>query len=106
MLPHTHFLVALLLGVMGVKYNLFSYHEAFIIAFISMLIDLDHLFSYYLKHRRWSIKQAWNAAIVKHEQERSFIQHQSGFILVSFFLFILLFINKKVTFILGLAYYT
>ena len=106
MLPPTHFIVALLFALIGVKLNYFSYNEAFIIALLSMLIDVDHLFYFFFKHKKWNIRKAWNAATVKHEQESSFIQHKSGFIIVTIILLILSFIHLHLSLIFAVAYYT
>lgn len=106
MLPLTHFLIAFLLGLIGVHFNYFSYSQAFFIGFLSMFIDIDHLFSFYWKHKMWSLRDAWNAAVVKHEQEKSFIQHPKGLFFVSLFLLILFFLDKTITLLVAIAYYT
>ena len=104
-MPHTHFLVAWLFGLIGVKLHYLSYAEALLIGVISTLIDIDHLFSYHKRHKKWSLKETWNAAVVKHEHERSFIQHREGCIMVSIILIAIFIISRKLAILLGIAYY-
>ena len=106
MLPQTHFLVAFVIALLGVKSGYFSISQAVLIGVLSVLIDLDHLFAYYHQHKKWSLKGTWNAAIVTHERERSFIQHTDGLIKVTIILFLLVLIAPKLTVVLSMAYYT
>jgi hypothetical protein len=106
MLPHTHFLVALVLGLIGVHTFLFTHAQAVILGIISTSIDIDHLFAYHKRHKKWSIKGTWEAAIVKHEQEKSFIQHPEGVIIASIVILILFFIDAKWALLLTIAYFT
>ena len=51
MLPITHFLVGLLFGLIGVRIGFFGYFGAFLIAILAVLIDFDHLITYYVRHK-------------------------------------------------------
>nr|MBI4156755.1 hypothetical protein [Candidatus Woesearchaeota archaeon] len=79
---------------------------AFLVGLLSALVDLDHLFSFHKRHKKWSLKSTWEMAIVRHEQEKSFIQHRKGLVSTTLILVVLFFISQKLTMILALAYYT
>jgi len=106
MLPHTHFLFAFLIGEILVKRGIFSLQLAVLTAILAVLIDLDHFIFYSVKHTNLSLKNAWNAAVLHHEQERTFIHHAVGFIIITLIIIITYFINLTATIVLATAYYS
>lgn len=106
MYPPTHFIVGLTLGQIGVQLNLFNPAEAWSIAVLATLIDLDHLLYYSIKKRRLSLRQAWNAAVEgKAKGERTALHHLSGLLIFSVFILGLCLIFPKWALALSTAYY-
>ena len=106
MLPHTHFLFAILLALIGYNYNYFSLTEVFLIGILAVILDIDHLISFYKNHKMWSIKKCWNSALTTHEHLRTFIHHQKGILLVSIILVLLTLLNLKLSIMLAIAYFS
>ncbi|MBR9706051.1 hypothetical protein GOV14_03390 [Candidatus Pacearchaeota archaeon] len=104
--PPTHFLFAFLLGEVFVKFNLLSHELALIAGIIGLLIDLDHYIYYIIVHKNFSLKGAWNAAVVHHEHERTFIHHESGFLLVTIFILLLSIFRLDWFLVVAIGYYS
>jgi len=102
--PQTHFLVALFLGEILVKLEILSHKAVIICAVLAVLIDLDHWASFIIKHKEFNFRKAWNTATIKHENERTFIHHKIGFLLVLVFLLIMFLFNRLVFWVVGTAY--
>lgn len=107
MYPQTHFLFSFLIALIFVKFNVFNYKIALLIAIVALLIDIDHFIIFIIKRKEWNLKDAWNAEVKgKFKHARTFIHHYLGFILITIFIIILFFINKNLFWIVGLGYYS
>jgi len=107
MYPPSHFLFAFLIAEIFVKFGMLSHEIAILVALIAVLIDIDHFIYYAAKHRDLSLRNAWNAAVVKHEKgERTFVHHFWGFLIVTLFLIGMWFVNLTTFFVIGISYYS
>src|SRR3989344_9073216 len=106
MLPQSHFLVAFLFGLIGMRFGNLSLMQAFIAGIVGILIDLDHLFTFFIRHHEFDLKKSWNAAVIHHEHERTTIHRWPGFIVVSLLLIVLGNFYLNIGLILAIGYYT
>ncbi len=107
MYPQSHFLFSLLVALIFVKFAVFDYRIALLIALVAVLIDLDHFIIYIIKRKEWSLKDAWNADVKgKFRNARTFIHHYVGFMIITLIIVGCFFVNKNLFWILGLGYYT
>lgn len=104
MLPVTHFLAGLSLGVFGYSQGLFPKEYVLFTALISTLIDLDHMVSYFASGRG-GLKAHWNRLVFDRlRHKRTFIHHAQGFVVVCFLIALLYKNNKQFFYCLGFAY--
>ncbi|MFH1787772.1 MAG: metal-dependent hydrolase [Candidatus Altiarchaeota archaeon] len=104
MLPLTHFLAGLSLGVFGYSQGLFGEEYVILTAVVSTLIDLDHLVTYF-SSGRGGLKAHWNRLVLDRlRHKRTFIHHAQGFFVVCFLIAILHSVNKPLFYCLGFAY--
>ena len=106
MYPQTHFLFSLLIGLIFVKLGVFDYKIALLIAIFSVLIDSDHFINFALRRKNYSLRDAWNAIVIRHFHGRTFIHHIVGFILITFLIIFLFFANKNFFWIVSVGYYS
>jgi hypothetical protein len=106
MYPLTHFLVAWLIGLLMVKNGNFTPLQALYTGLVGMLIDIDHFICFVLRKKDFSLKDAWNAAVKHKLEERTFIHHLPGFLIISLVLVGLFFVNKIYFWILLIGYYS
>jgi len=106
MYPQSHFLFALFVSMIFVKFGVFDYKIALLIAVIAVFIDIDHLINFIIKKGDYSMRDAWNAGILKHMKERTFIHHYLGFTLITEIVILLFFISRTWFWIISIAYYT
>jgi hypothetical protein len=106
MYPQSHLLFAFLVSLIFVKFGIFSYQTALLIAIFAVFIDLDHFINFAIKKGDYSLRDAWNAGILKHMKERTFIHHHFGFILITSIIILLFFLSRTWFWIIALAYYT
>jgi len=107
MLPQTHFLFALLVAMVFNKLGHLSVKLVIITAILAVLIDLDHLVEYFVHRKKISLKNTWNNAVRFHKfEERSFVHHIQGFVIVTGTVAFLAFLYWKVALVMAIAYYT
>ncbi len=107
MYPQSHFLFSLLIALVLANFGIFTYGIAFLIAFASVFVDIDHFIIFAVKRKEWNLKDAWNSEVKrKFKHARTFIHHYLGFVLMTFITTILFFINKNLFWIIGLGYYS
>ena len=106
MYPFSHFLFAFLIGKIFVKLGFLNHDLVMLVAVIAVLIDVDHFVFYSVKHKDWNLKHAWNASVLGHEKERTFIHFKWGFLIITLVFVVLYFFNFTVFLILALAYYS
>ncbi len=110
MYPLTHFLVAFFIGLVLVKNGQFTLLQAVYTGLVGLLIDVDHFISFVIKKDDFSLKDAWNAAVINYHGEykfmRTFLHHFIGFIIVSLLLIVLYFVGGQWFWILLIGYYS
>lgn len=106
MYPLTHFLISFLIGLILAEQGYFTFIQAIITGFVGLLIDMDHFIYYFAKKRDFNLRKAWNAVVRHTMEERTFIHHLPGFLISTFLLLILFFINKIWFWILFIGYYS
>lgn len=107
MYPQSHFLFSFLIALIFVKFNVFDYRIALLIATLAIFIDIDHFIIYIIKRKDWSLKDAWNAEVKgRFRHARTFIHHYLGFILITILIIVLFFINKNLFWIFSIGYYS
>jgi len=106
MYPQSHFLFSFLVALIFVKLGIFDYKVAVLVAIFAVLIDLDHFLNFVIRRENYSLKDAWNAVVVRHFPGRTFIHHWIGFILMTAVIFGLYYLNMAWFWIIGFGYYT
>jgi len=106
MYPWSHFLFPLFIAEIFVKLNILNHYGAILAGLIGLSVDIDHFIGYVIHHRDLNLKHAWNADVVKHENERTFIHRETGLIFITLPIILLFFLNKIVFLIISLGYYT
>lgn len=106
MYPQSHFLFALLIASIFAKYGVFDYKIALLIAVFAVLVDIDHFINFAIHKKDYSLKDAWNAGVLKHMKEKTFIHYYLGFILISAVIILLFFFNRTWFWIIGISYYS
>jgi hypothetical protein len=106
MYPQSHFLFALFISLIFVKFGVFSYQVALIIAIIAVFVDIDHFINFIIRRKDYKLKDAWNAIVVRHFHGRTFIHHIIGFTIITGIILALFFLNRTWFWIIGLAYYS
>ncbi len=106
MYPQSHFLFSFLIASIFVKFGFFDYKIALFVALIAVFIDLDHFLNFIFRKNDYSLKDAWNAVVVRHFIGRTFIHHWIGFILITVIIVGLFYFNRVWFWVIGLGYYT
>ncbi len=88
MYPHSHALFPLLVGLILEKLGYVGYEWVLVAVLVGVLIDVDHLLKHFLLTGSLSIRGTWNAGVVKHEQDRTFIHHRNGMIVTTLLLIV------------------
>lgn len=103
MLPHTHFLLGLLAGLLGVKLNIISYWHALAIVILSVGMDSDHLISSHKKFRTWSPLKCWNAGM-NSQYTNPPLHTKKAFLIIALFSAIVYNFYQQIGFVLLAAY--
>ena len=106
MYPQTHFLFSLLVATILAKFGLFTYQTAFFVALVGLFVDIDHYIEFVLKYKKVNLRDSWNKAVKGLYHGRSFIHHKIGFALITAIVIALFYLNRNLSWILGLGYYT
>jgi membrane-bound metal-dependent hydrolase YbcI (DUF457 family) len=88
MLPHTHFLFALLIGILTYSTGKITIPGIVALIAVSTLIDIDHPITYFKHHKKLSLKKAWNNAVTGHEHEWTIVHKPIGILVIIMSLFI------------------
>ncbi len=78
MYPHSHLLFPLLVGEILVKLGYVDQRFVLVAVLIGVFVDLDHPIKHFFLTGELNPKKAWNAGVVKHEDDRTFIHHKDG----------------------------
>jgi hypothetical protein len=88
MYPHSHALFPLLIGLVLEKFGYVGLDWILLAVLVGVFIDIDHLLKHLYLSGELSIRGTWNASIVKHEQDRTFLHHTNGIIGVGLLLLV------------------
>ena len=105
----SHFLFPLFIGLVLKKFGLISYEMVILCALVGVFVDIDHYIEniIHAKTNRYSLINAWNNAMKYHRfQQRSFIHHIEGFILLSTFIAVMVFVDLNWAVIVAVGYYS
>lgn len=83
MYPQSHFLFPLLIGLVLEKLGYVGLDFVLVAVLIGVFVDLDHPLKHFLLTGELNPKKTWNAGIVKHEDDRTFIHHKQGILMMS-----------------------
>ncbi len=89
MMPRTHFLIGVCVGLVINLFIPLSFWHVFLAGFIAVIIDLDHLINFWRIRHDLSVRKAWNTAFKHLGFERSFLHRRYGilfFAVLSIFL--------------------
>jgi len=105
--PHTHFLLPFLIGLIFRELGVFSLEQALLCGLFGVLVDIDHYIEYVMQTGKFSLVGMWNNAYKYHRfEERSFIHHLEGMIIITFFIMIIAAFNWQLAWMLAIAYYS
>jgi len=97
---------AFLIGLIGLKWGYFSLTEVVVIGVLAVVIDIDHLISFYRHHKSLNLLNCWNTAFETHEYLWTFIHNRFGMICVMGVLAFVSLFNMKYALIPGIAYFS
>lgn len=83
MYPQSHFLFPLLLGLILQKLGYVDPYWVVIAVLVGVFIDLDHPIKHFFLTGELNLEKAWNAGLVKHENDRTFIHHKQGILFLT-----------------------
>lgn len=83
MYPQSHFLFPLFIGELLVKLGYVDQRFVIIAVLGGVFVDLDHPLKHFVLTGEINPRKAWNAGIVCHENDRTFIHHVNGMIFVT-----------------------
>lgn len=83
MYPQSHFLFPLLIGLVFEKFGYVGYDFVLVAVLVGVFVDLDHPLKHFFLTGELNPKKAWNAGVVKHEDDRTFIHHKQGILILS-----------------------
>ena len=106
MYPQTHFLFSYVVGLIFVKFGVFNYKVAFFVALVGLLIDVDHYLKFIFSKGKFGFRDAFNRMARGLFGGRSFIHHKWGFVVMTFLVMVLYFVDLSWFWIIGLGYYS
>ena len=109
MLPHTHFLFPYVIGLILNVFNVLHWKATLLAGLVGMLIDIDHYIEHIMhaKKNPFSIKDTWNNSIKLHKfEQRSFIHHWQGVLIISISLIVLYFFLPIYSLGIALGYFS
>ena len=106
MLPHTHFLFALFLSSIFLRFSYFTLLDFIFVALIAMFIDIDHLIACYYKYHTLNVRMCWHKALTGKENLRTAVHHKNGFIIILSSIILLSMWKLKWAIIISIAYFS
>ncbi len=89
MYPQSHFLFPLLIGLVLEKLGYVGYDFVLVAVLVGVLIDLDHPLHHFFMTGRLSITATADDAFKKHIDDRTFLHHKQGMLIITILLIIL-----------------
>ncbi|PIZ51963.1 hypothetical protein COY27_01890 [Candidatus Woesearchaeota archaeon CG_4_10_14_0_2_um_filter_33_13] len=109
MYPHTHFLFPFTIALVLNRFSIISWKLTVLCGIVGVIIDIDHFIDHIVqaKGNKFSIKATWNNSVRFHRfDQRTFIHHWKGAILVTTIIGSLILYNWQVSLIIALGYYS
>lgn len=106
MYPHTHVLFPLFIGELLVKLGYVNQDFVIAAVLVGVFVDIDHPLKHFLLTGELSPRKAWNAGVVKHEEDRTFIHHKEGILFITILHLAFLFYQPYWTLAVALGYYS
>ncbi|MFC1690664.1 hypothetical protein ACFL0W_00660 [Nanoarchaeota archaeon] len=106
MFPQSHFLLALLLGVIAYERGLLGLHIAFLVAILAIFMDFDHVISNLVFHKKFDLKKMWHKTVYHIEHHETLLHNPIAFIVVSIIVGVVFIFNPVASLIIALAYYS
>lgn len=106
MYPHSHLLFPLLVGLILEKLGYVDPLWIVVAVLIGVFVDLDHPIKHFFLTGELNPKKAWNAGLVKHEDDRTFIHHKNGILGITLFFIVFYAYFPYWTAAIALGYYS
>lgn len=109
MYPPVHFLFPFMLTFLLHQNGLIPLYPAFLAGFVGLFVDVDHYIEHmlYAKKDRFSLRRTWNNATYYHRfNERSFIHHWQGLLLLSLLFAAMAFFSWQTALAMAIGYYS
>ena len=106
MYPQSHLLFPLFIGELLVKLGFVDQRFVLVAVLVGIFVDFDHPIKHFFLTGEINPKKAWNAGVVKHENDRTFIHHKQGILLISLLFFIAFAYFPYWTLAAALGYYS
>ena len=106
MYPQSHLLFPLFIGELLVKLSIVDQRFVLVAVLVGVFIDIDHLFKHLYLTGEFSIRKTWNAGIVKHEQDRTFLHHIPAIMTMTVIFAVLCIYYPYWTLAVALGYYS
>ena len=95
-----------LIASIFVKFGVFNWKIALFVGLFAVFIDLDHFLNFVFRRGDYSLRDAWNAVVIRHFTGRTFIHHWVGFIIITLIIIGLYYWTMIWFWVIGLSYYT
>ncbi len=106
MYPQSHFLFPLLIGLILEKLGYVGYDFVLIAVLVGVLIDLDHPLHHFFKTGELSVLKTADDAFKKHIDDRTFLHHKLGMLVVTLFFIIFFAYFSYWTLAVAVGYYS
>ncbi len=106
MYPEAHFLFPLFIGELLVKLGMVDQKFVILAVLVGVLIDIDHPLKHFYLTGELSFRKAWNASVVKHEQDRTFLHHLPAIMTLTVVFAVFCFYYPYWTLAVALGYYS
>jgi hypothetical protein len=104
MYPHMHLIVGFLFGVIGLKIGVIQPFDIFIIAVLSVLIDLDLYLSYIVRYKDVHPKRFWNYAVSRADNHKTLMHNLSGIAVIVPLIFIIAWFDVRIGYIMLVSF--
>ncbi|PIN77835.1 hypothetical protein COV16_06435 [Candidatus Woesearchaeota archaeon CG10_big_fil_rev_8_21_14_0_10_34_8] len=84
MYPQSHLLFPLLIGLILEHLGYVSLPWIILAVLVGVFVDIDHPLKHFFLTGEIGLHNAWNASVIKHEQDRTFIHHKEGILAITF----------------------
>ena len=109
MYPPIHFVFPFMLTFLLYQYGILPFYLVFLAGFVGLFVDIDHYIEHvlYAKKDRFSLRDTWNNATTYHRfNERSFIHHWQGMLLLSLLFVWMAFFSWQTALAMAIGYHS